>query len=305
MARMLKPTHLADLLVDPAAHPRGQAHLSAASGLVLAGRQLYLVADDEHHLARLALQEAGPIAPVELVRIAPGDLPLDKGARKRRKPDLETLVLLPAQPTWPQGALLALGSGSTPQRQRGFLLPLDAQQLPASAPRAIDLAALYAPLQREFGALNLEAAFVQGDRLCLLQRANKGLRINACVRFALKDILHWLAGSHDCPAPAGVQAYTLGGVGDVPLGFTDALATPDGGWLFSAAAEDTGDSYADGACAGSALGWVGAGGVLQRIEALDGAPKVEGIALAPGNRLLLVTDADDPQRASQLLTLQL
>lgn len=305
MGRMLTPTHLADLLVDPAAHPRGQPHISAASGLVLAGRQLYLVADDEHHLGHLALRQGQPPSPLDLVRIAPGDLPVDKAARKRRKPDLEALVLLPAQPAWPQGALLALGSGSTPQRERGFLVPLDARQLPAAAARAVDLAPLYRPLQQAFGALNLEAAFVQGERLCLLQRANKGVRINACVSFALDGVLRWLAGSGDGPTPTAVQSYELGDAGGVPLGFTDATAAPDGGWLFSAAAEDTQDSYADGACAGSALGWVGADGVLSRVEALAGAPKVEGIALADANRLLIVTDADDPKRASQLLTLQL
>lgn len=302
---MLTPTHLADLFVEPAAHPRGQPYLSAASGLVLAGGQLYLVADDEHHLGRLALQEGRPAAPVDLVRIAPGDLPTDKGARKRRKPDLEALVLLPAQAAWPQGALLALGSGSTAQRQRGFLLPLDAQHLPAWPARCIDLAALYAPLHREFGAPNLEAAFVHGDHLCLLQRANKGLRTNACVRFGLGEILRWLADGRDCPAPAGVHGYELGDAGGVPLGFTDAAATPDGGWLFSAVAEDTEDSYDDGACAGSALGWVAPHGALLRIEALAGAPKVEGIALARPDRLLMVTDADDPARASQLLAQQL
>ena len=77
-----------------------------------------------------------------------------------------------------------------------------------------------------------------------------------------------------------ITEFALGEVVGVPLGFTDGVALPGGGWIFSAVAEDTGDSYADGACGGSAIGWVSAGGELQRIQAIAGAPKVEGIALA-------------------------
>jgi hypothetical protein len=49
---------------------------------------------------------------------------------------------------------------------------------------------------------------------------------------------------------------------------------------------------------------VSAGGQLQRMEAIAGSPKVEGIALV-GTQLLMVTDADDPARASQLLAIDL
>ena len=76
---MLRPTHLCNLLVEPGAHPRGQAHLSAASGLVRVGGRLYLVADDEHHLGTVAADGAGW---VRLHRLLAGDLPADKG-----KPD--------------------------------------------------------------------------------------------------------------------------------------------------------------------------------------------------------------------------
>lgn len=64
-------------------------------------------------------------------------------------------------------------------------------------------------------------------------------------------------------------------------------------------------SYRDSACGASVLGWVGSDGALQRLEAICGAPKVEGIAMEGTGRLLMVTDSDDPARPSQLLTVEL
>src|SRR5688500_18121966 len=116
---MLHPTFLRELLVDPARHPRGQPHLSAASGVAQAGRWLYIVADDEHHLGRFAA-ESDAAGRVELHRVLAGDLPDYAGQRKKRKPDLEALTVLPASAASPHGVLLALGSGSRPNRQQGF-----------------------------------------------------------------------------------------------------------------------------------------------------------------------------------------
>jgi hypothetical protein len=299
---MLQTLFLRELLVDPALHPRGQAHLSAASGLAQAGRWLYVVGDDEHHLGRFTLD--GPATDrVHLHRILTGDLPHDAGARKRHKPDLEALTVLPATAAWPHGALFALGSGSRANRQRGVLLALDAAGTPAGAARTIDLAPLYATPRRSFGDLNIEGAFVAGGRFHLLQRGNQGDPRNACITWPLAALCEWLEGRAAAPEPEAIVAYDLGSIDGVVLGFTDGAAWPDGGWVFSAVAEDTADSYLDGACRGSVLGWVGADGRLARTVPLHGAPKVEGLAVA-GDRLLLVTDADDPARAAQLLAVR-
>lgn len=309
----LTPMHLQDLLLDPATHPRGQAHLSAASGLVRAGAWLYLVADDEHHLGALpataaAVPEPTAQAPlVQLHRILEGDLPADARARKASKPDLEALALLPASPTHPHGALLALGSGSKANRQRGIAIALDPAGRPAGAAQVVDLTPLYAPLRAEFADLNIEGAFVAKDELHLLQRGNKGDARSACISYPLAPLQAWLAGLRtEPPVALRTSLFDLGMVDGVPLGFTDGAALVDGngGWLFSAVAENTDDSYADGECVASAIGWVGADGVLGRMSALQGAPKVEGIAL-DGERLLMVTDADDPVCASRLLVVAL
>jgi hypothetical protein len=303
LAAMLQPLFLRELLVDPALHPHGQPHLSAASGLAQAGRWLYVAADDEHHLGRFAAT-GGPPQPVHLHRILAGDLPGDARERKRHKPDLEALTVLPPTATAPHGTLLALGSGSRPNRRQGFALPLDAVGEPAAAARAIDLQALYRVPGRQFADLNIEGAFVLGERLHLLQRGNRGDARNACIAYPLAQVQQWIQGMAEAPDPDDIVTYELGVVDGVALGFTDAAAWPGGGWVFSAVAEDTADSYRDGACGGSVLGWVAADGTLARLEALLDAPKVEGLAVV-GGRLLMVTDADDPARAARLLALTL
>ena len=277
-----------------------QAHLSAASALVRVAERLFVVADDELHLG---LFDLGDPAPGRLVRLFEGSLPAEKKARKAAKPDLEALALLPAMAGFAQGALLALGSGSTPGRQRGVLLGLTEQ----AAPRLIDLAPLYRPLHAQFADLNIEGGFLLGDEFLLLQRGNQGQASNAAVRYAWHALRDWLLGTGEAPAPAprAIQRLELGELQGVALGFTDGAALADGRWLFSAVAENTADSYNDGACLGAVIGLVEADGQVRRLAQLAGRWKVEGIALAADDSLLLVTDADDPQVAASLLRLPL
>ncbi len=295
---MTDPQHLRHLLL---AAPG--VHLSAASALVQVGATLYVVADDELHLG---VFPAAGTAPGHLLRLLEGELPTDKAERKALKPDLESLALLPAMPGFAHGALLALGSGSKANRQTGVLLVLDALGQVEGVPRLLDLQALYRPLRERFGDLNIEGAFLLGEEFLLLQRGNQGQAGNAQVRYAWTELQAWLLGTRDePPAPLHVQAIELGELSGVVLGVTDGAALADGRWLFSAAAEDTTDSYRDGACLGTVIGLVEADGQVRRLAELDGRWKVEGIALAGDGRLLLVTDADDPQTAASLLSLDL
>lgn len=75
-------------------------------------------------------------------------------------------------------------------------------------------------------------------------------------------------------------------------------------WIFSAVAEDTADAYEDGACVGSVIGRADDQDQVHARKRLRGNPKVEGLAFAAPDRLWLVTDADDPARASELLELR-
>ncbi len=312
--KWLTPEYLRDLHVNPHQHPRGQAHLSAASGLVQAGARLFVVADDELHLGVLdAIDPKQPSprnpSPVALIRLFEGDLPKDKLKRKKAKPDLETLAVLPSLPGCPYGALLALGSGSQPARQTGVMVALDVHGDPTERIAHIDLTNIYAPLRKRFPDLNIEGAFVSSGELRLLQRGNKGDSRNACIGYDWNQVSPWLAGrTQTPPAPKAVNDIALGEVDGVPLGLTDGAPFADGAWAFSAVAENTVNSFLDGACAASAVGVVNADGSLRALWRLEGAPKVEGIAVTvpvgtttDGILVNLVTDSDDPAIASQLL----
>jgi maleylacetoacetate isomerase len=83
-------------------------HLSAASGLVCVNSFVYVVADDELHLGVFSNANSEP---GYLIRLLDGALPDSRSARKKQKPDLEALSLLPAFGAHHHGALLAFGSG--------------------------------------------------------------------------------------------------------------------------------------------------------------------------------------------------
>jgi hypothetical protein len=295
---------LRDLTLNRPTHTPGCKHLSAASGLVCALGRAYVVGDDEHALA--VFDDAR--TPGRMVPLFEGQLPVDMQARKQRKPDTETLLLLPASRAWPHGALLTLGSGSRPQRCRAACIALGAGGEPLPPAQQFDLSALYDPLRQRFDDLNIEGAWISQREFVLLQRGHQGGSPNASLHYAPTAMLRWLHGLGPAPAPQRICRHRLGTVLGVPLTFTDGAALADGRWVFTAVAEATDDSVADGACVGSAVGVMTAQGQVQAMFALPGREKVEGIAARLAGRaveLCLVTDADDPRIASRLLRCRL
>ncbi len=315
---MLVPQLLRDLLIDPRKHPRGLPHLSAASGLVRVPDHLYVVADDELYLGVFDDVESPVASPLpspvpslvgELVRLFDGELPGDKAERKLVKPDLETLAALPPFIGYPFGALLALGSGSRSTRETGVLMALEAAGRLSGRMSHMDLSSLYAPLRAQFPDLNIEGAFVSSGELRLLQRGNQSDARNACIRFDWNQVASWLVSQEmPSPLPKAVQIITLGDIDGLGLSLTDGAALEDGAWVFCAVAENTADSFQDGDCVGSAVGVVASDGQVTQLQRLLGAPKVEGVAvqvLGCELVLTLVTDADDPDIAAQLLRVRM
>jgi hypothetical protein len=282
----MAPSLLTVETLRPLTLARG-AHVSAASGLVCAGGLAWVIADDLLHLACFRnLTGAGT-----LQRLLPGRLPRKAAARKAAKPDFECLF------AWRDG-LVALGSGSRPQRETGvWITPRGMQRF--------DLTPVYAPLRERLGAINIEGAFVQDDQWVLLQRGVAGGAPNAVARWPLQVLERLLAGTQGVVAPQALREMRLGTLDDVPLAFTDGSALEGGHWLFTAAAEDTRDSYLDGACRGSVVGLVGSHGRVLVQRRLRGHAKVEGIAAQRDGEgclhLALVTDADDPAQPAWLL----
>lgn len=288
----IEPTRLRDLSLVPAA---GTADfVSAASGLVRVGSHLYVVADDALELAAFDIDGQ---APGRRIRLFSGTLPVEKARRKRMKPDIEALVWLEPDTRFTNGALVALGSGSTALRRRGAILVMDSQGRVAGAAQPIDLSPLYAHLDRLVPELNIEGAVAAGGDLLLFNRGNRSHPQNAMIRLGLREALAscidggaFNASVRTCPLP-------LGETQGVPFTVTDAAALPDGRLVATAVAENTADAYNDGACIGSAVALLSADGRLLAMHEFATPLKVEGIAAtleADRIDLLLVTDADDP-----------
>jgi hypothetical protein len=300
---MIHPKKIRELHLTHGTSESRLPFISAASAIVKVNNLLYVVADDEHHLGVFSADHVGP---GELIRLFDGTLPDQAKKRKSQKPDLETLLLLPTFTGYPHGALLAMGSGSRPNRDTGVLLGLDTLGDINSAPRLIDLRLLYDAIRAEVAELNIEGAAIVGGRFILLQRGNK-VGANALIVRALDTFINELA-LHTAPrlrAAPMVRTVELGDIDGVPLSFTDAAGLPDGNLLFTAVAENTDNSFDDGACSGSAIGIVDANGNVVTITRLDQPYKVEGVAAtidADGIQLLLVTDADDASKPAWLLS---
>ena len=294
-SRVLATRLLRGLTVAEPAAAGALRQISAASGLVRVGEFLYVVADDENHLAVFPAHGTGD---GQLIRLFAGDLPDGHKARKARKPDLEALALVPPSSIFPTGALLALPSGSRPNRRIGSVLALDAAGGPASESRAIDFSELYLALEDRFAELNIEGALVLADALVLLQRGSGPQPVNACIRVPFTAIAAAIGGAGRIAKPASiaVRPVDLGDISGTALCFTDAALLPDGRIVFTAVAEAAANSYEDGPCVGAAIGILATDDSVQWLEQLDPPYKIEGVhADLAGDSisLLLVTDADD------------
>lgn len=273
-----------------------QLDVSAASGIVATRDRLYVIADDETFLA--AYTHAGD--PVSKIVLG-GLLPEDHASRKRHKPDYEALCLLP------DGRLLALSSGSRPARMRAALVTLPVGSTPVQT-ESIDLQPLYAHLEQSIPELNIEGAVVFGERLWLLQRGNGKARFNACIELDLERALATLQADKclDASALIACRRVALGELHGVALSFTDVTAHPTLGLLFSAAAEQTSNTYDDGLCVGSVVGRLSEQGDVQAAQTVSACSKVEGLCVLPdaaqGVPLRLVCDADDRSVPATLYT---
>jgi hypothetical protein len=298
----LPPLHLRklrDLEVEEPSAAGRPAHLSAASGVVRRGEFVYVIGDDELHLGvfRLSSSEPG-----RLQRVLGGDLPDEHGERSSRKPDLEALTLLPPFEAHPYGALLGLGSGSGPERDRGFVCALAADGSIAGKPDELDLGPLYRLLREHVAELNVEGAATMGERLWLLNRGTTREGSNLVAELSLEQLMRSLRDDLclDARELENVRAYDLGGIDGVELTFSDATPIADQLLVFTASAEAD-----DGRIRGSVVGTLGLDGSVRRLRTIDRRWKVEGVHAAVDTGVLdftFVCDQDDPGAPAPLLS---
>jgi hypothetical protein len=297
---------LRDLVLDAPPGPGRAAHISAASGVARRGDFVYVIGDDELGVGVFRLSNK---APGTFRRVFGGELSGDYDERKKEKPDLEALTLLPPFSGRPFGALLGLGSGSNPHRQRGFVWGLAADGSLHGNPIELDASALYGRLRETAPELNIEGVSALGSRLWLFHRGNTEQGLNIVADVPLEDFIAGVQADgliDDCGERLSTRAYELGELDDVPLTFSDATPLADELVVFTASAEPGSDPHGtDGAIRGSVVGALDGKGHVERMRTIDRRWKVEGVYASVDARVidfLFVCDQDDPGAPSPLLS---
>ena len=296
--KKLNLTLLRTLTLAKASQIGRPSYISAASGLVHVGNKLYVVADDENYLGIFPDDSDANGVLKPLFNQA---LPLDPVERKAMKRDFEVLTLLPANDEHHHGALMALGSGSKKRRDKGAVISFDSHRNLHDKVKHLDLSAVYKQFRDQVDDLNVEGAVIVDNDIVLCQRGHVGTS-NAIIRCKADDFFSAVDGGEK-KLDLNIRKYNLGEIDGIPLCFTDATTLPDGTVIFSAAAEDTSESYLDGRCLGSAIGVITRGGELGKIARVDKIIKIEGISarVIDGRAYLtMITDADDVAIAAQV-----
>lgn len=285
--------------------PTGFPHVSAASSLAAAGGAAWVVSDRYGELVRFDdLAAHGTLLPgLEA---------------KKHRPDLESLVAIP-DGTAGGSLLVAFGSGSKKGRDRALTQAVDASGAPVGRPSESSLASLYEELDRRLPLQpNIEGLALRdgaaGAELLVFHRGKLAEDVNTIFRLDAARVVAALRSGHPVPADVvlGQTSIELGSLGGHKLGFADARVLDDGRIAFAASAEGA-DAVDDGVITGSAVGILDADFTIQVLRPLTGpARKVEGLELtrdldpsAPATSFTLVTDPDDPAKASEVLTVDL
>lgn len=266
--------------------PRFALGLIAASALVLRDGVVHVLGDDRTALDRYRLSDGAALSPIPL----PG-LPAGEVLAKRDKPDLEALV------DAGDGALVALGSGSRPNRERAFRIHND------GAVRSIDLAPLYARLRQDIADLDIEGATRHAGGLTL---AHRGVGRGGASRLIRLDprALDPACTCWTADLLQRIDTVALGDLDGVALGLTDLACDAERSLHYLAAAEATDDPWLDGRCHGSVIGRIEPDGRATTLGRLQPTVKAEGLCALDADTWLVVTDADDPAQRAMLYELR-
>lgn len=265
---MNKP-HLIHTFIDP--------YIAAASGLALVENNFYVVSDDELTLIKMS----SDFKMVEVISLFEGSLPEEVKARKKIKPDLETITYIESA-----RSLLTLPSGSKNNRTKGALIGLDGKV------EIKDFTKVYSYLTTQFSELNIEGAVILQNSIRLLQRGNGQSNENALIDLNLDFFLS------DQIENLSIQKINLGSLNDCPLSFTDGFLYEGKLW-FLAVAEATESTYLDGDFLGAILGCIEQDGTISKTINLDLQSKPEGLVIH-NDEYYVVTDDDDRSVPSKL-----
>ncbi|MBX3150292.1 hypothetical protein KF728_09110 [Candidatus Obscuribacterales bacterium] len=287
--------------IEPTADSRPK-YVYAASGLARIDDQLYIVADDELHLA---IFEENSSIPGKWLRLASGSLPVDYDQRKKAKPDLESITYIEPYEYASNGALLVVPSMSRKTRINGMLLLLDENKRPTDQVLPIDFTAIRQTLTDLVEELNIEGVVVTAETVKLFHRGSKDKSKSAVIDTDAKQFLKDLHDTHAIRPDFIIDTteYELGAIADVPLQFTDAVQLSDRRILFLATSENSTNAFDDGASFGSAVGILSRLGEVEKMERFVGQEKLEGVSVRSKGKeleLLLVSDTDNQDQPANL-----
>lgn len=271
--------------------------ISAASGLVRIEDSFYTVADDQLTLHSFGSGGDNFISSLPLFE---GVLPSQHSERKKKKPDLESLILLKLGAN---SALLAVPSGSEKNRFRGALVYLGAENIPIEPAFTVDFSELYEHLRMYLADLNIEGAVATTTAILLFQRGNAKSKINAVISLDLSQFLVDITtGSISAGVFQSIRNYDLGSCNGSTYAFTDACLWTHSRVLYLAVAENTESTYSDGQYLGAAIGCLDQSGDIGFQEPLICEQKPEGLCLGFSiGEFFIVTDSDDHQKKSEFL----
>src|SRR5665809_20077 len=126
--------------------------IAAASALVRVKNQLLVLSDDEREMA---IFEDGSNEPGTLIKVMEGTTPSSPDQRADHKPDFECMAHFEAFGRFEHGAILALASGSAPDRDRATLLKLTSDGRPGSDFEIVDLGPLYYHLRADLSLIHI------------------------------------------------------------------------------------------------------------------------------------------------------
>lgn len=282
-----------DLLspIDTSEH----SFISSASGLQKIGDTFYTIADDECHLIMI------PQIPTQKCSTDPlidRKLPKDQISRKKIKPDFESLAHFSAKKLFTGDTLLAVPSGSKPNRTIGVAIDLK-----TSEKYPIDFSDLYLNLIKNYEPLNIEGSLVAESKFYLFNRGNTALAQNFIVELDLTKVVKDILQQKKITSSSIVRVtpVNLGIEQGYSIAFTDASLdlTSDNKIYFCAAVEATENTYDDGSFLGAYIGYLDSNLKVKQLLKLDIPYKPEGLWVN-NERFYVVTDADDPNTPSML-----
>jgi hypothetical protein len=253
------------------------APLSGASGIVSTHNFHYIIADNSNSF----YQFTGPkFTHAKTIEIFKGELPLKPSERKKVKPDLESITLLPKSKSHPYGALILLPSLSKKNRINGAIYKLTANGNVTGPMQPVDFTNLRKQLADKIDELNIEAALIRGDEFILFNRGVSKKTKSSLIKLEI-NCLSLNSDKYEFTKKCRPQITNIsfGEIDKIEYTITDATQFNDKIY-FLAAAEDTENTYKDGEIRGSLIGELTLDGKIVWSKPISKKTKLEGLSVA-------------------------